>query len=75
MIMATIISSLSNRRNQIGQPSLLLNLISSKIDVIPPGEYWEPCEESPFISIDSAYDTTEYNLSFNDKAIVVIMER
>lgn len=40
------------------------------IDVIPPGEYWEPCEESPFISIDSAYDTTEYNLSFNDKAIV-----
>ncbi len=40
------------------------------VEVIPPGDYWEACDEIAFLTIDNPYDTTVYNFNFNDQSIV-----
>ncbi len=40
------------------------------VRVVPPGNYWEACDEVAFIPIDTPYDTTTYNFNFNDQSIM-----
>ena len=40
-----------------------------EVTVIPPGPYWEPCDEVNFIAIDTPYETTTQNFNFSDLSI------
>jgi len=47
-----------------------LELGDYSVEVVAPGDYWEACDEIAFLTIDSPYDTTEYNFNFSDQSII-----
>jgi len=47
-----------------------LELGDYSVEVIPPGDYWDTCDEIAFLTIDSPYDTTVYNFNFSDQSII-----
>ena len=47
-----------------------LELGDYSVEVIPPGDYWDACDEIAFLTINSPYDTTVYNFNFSDQSII-----